>query len=110
MALAFLTVMSLTGIVDSFLPRRAARRYAAMYDMMPAIRSEAAPLASFAVVPPAEEAPAEAPPVALEPEVAEPGSEDPDSSGDLRHAESVNTQAYRRSLPPPSKVLRPQKP
>jgi hypothetical protein len=116
-ALAFLTVMSLTGIADSFLPRRAARRYAAMYDMMPAVRTAATPQPAFVVVPPAEEpqpeeAPSpDAPPLELEADAAPPQIEEPENDGtDLRYAQSVNAQAYRRSLPSQPKVLRQQKP
>jgi len=105
MALAFLAVMSLTGIADSFLPRRAARRYAAMYDMMPAIG--AAPAQQSYAVPP--------PPPAEEPAVAPDAPDEPDEpngGGDMRYAAEggVNFSAPRRSAPPPPKVLRAQKP
>jgi hypothetical protein len=100
MALAFLGVMSLTGIADSFLPRRAARRYAAMYDMMPAV--DPAPQQSYSA-PPTEEP-------ASEPD--EPDEPDESASGDMRYAADggVNFSAMRRSAPPPPKVLRAQKP
>jgi len=102
-AIAFFAVMSLTGIVDSFLPSRAARRYAAMYDLTPANYSTA-PTASYFGVPP--------------PAVEEPPSEDPasesaedDASGDLRLADmGINLAQNRRSQPPPPKVFRAQKP
>lgn len=102
-ALAFLTVMSLTGIVDSFLPRRAARRYAAMYDMMPAV-SAAPPSQNFTFEPPS---PVEEPPPSPEPEpdVATPQPAEPSGSGDLRFAEGVKAASHRRSSPKPPKVL-----
>jgi hypothetical protein len=104
MAMAFLGVMSLTGIADSFLPRRAARRYAAMYDMTPA----------FGATPPqpgysAPPSPAEELTVAPD-EPDEP--DDQASGGDMRYAVDggVNFSAVRRSAPPPPRVLRAQKP
>lgn len=100
MALAFLAVMSLTGIADSFLPRRAARRYAAMYDMTPALG--VAPPQQIYSAPPAEE-PTDAP--------DEPDESD-DPGSDMRYAADggINFSATRRSAPPPPKVLRAQKP
>lgn len=104
-AIAFLGVMSLTGIADSFLPRRAARRYAAMYDMTPA-HGATPPAQSFTFTPPApsiEEEPT--------PEDAEVLDQPDHESGDLRFAEnSVNAATARRSMPSPPKVFRAQKP
>jgi hypothetical protein len=104
-AIAFFGVMSLTGIADSFLPRRAARRYAAMYDMTPVL-ADAPPAQSFTFTPPApsiEEEPT--------PEETEVPDEPDHDSGDLRFAESsVNAATARRSLPLPPKVFRAQKP
>lgn len=102
-AIAFFGVMSLTGIADSFLPRRAARRYAAMYDMTPALAE--APLTqnfTFAPPPPSSED---------EPAPEEPEAQPEDESSDLRFGESsVNAAAARRSQPLPPKVFRAQKP
>ncbi|HEY8949702.1 MAG TPA: hypothetical protein VIM56_12515 [Rhizomicrobium sp.] len=108
-AIAFFGVMSLTGIADSFLPRRAARRYAAMYDMMPAL-ADAPPAQSFTFTPPSlEEEPVTLPDETAAPD--EPEDANDDMRGDLRFGESsVNAAAARRSQPPPPKVFRAQKP
>ncbi|HEY2034852.1 MAG TPA: hypothetical protein VGH02_14305 [Rhizomicrobium sp.] len=96
MALAFLAVMSLTGIADSFLPRRAARRYAAMYDMTPAALP---PQQSYAM-----------PPLLLA-ETSEP-IEPEQTDDDMRYAteDGINISQPRRSAPPPPRVFRAQKP
>jgi hypothetical protein len=103
-AIAFFGVMSLTGIADSFLPRRAARRYAAMYDMMPALADAAKPQSFTFAPPPMEEEPLPVPEKAEAPD-------EPEDIGDLKFAESsVNATTARRSSPPPPKVFRAQKP
>jgi len=110
-AVAFFGVMSLTGIADSFLPRRAARRYAAMYDMTPAL-ADAPLIQAFTFTPPAlsvEEEPVTVPEEAEAPN--EPDDANGDMRGDLRFGDSsVNATAARRSQPPPPKVFRAQKP
>ena len=95
--IAFFLVMSLTGIADSFLPRRAALRYAAMYDLMPALPEEPAHSSSL---PPAETLLPDAP------------AEEEESIEDMRYAadDNVNVPAPRRSAPIPPKVFRVQKP
>lgn len=91
---AFFAVMALTGIADSFLPRRAARRYAAMYDMTPASVS-APPQQSFERAPPEEE---------------------PLETQDMRMslpefpADEVNAAAAHRWVPQQPKLARPRKP
>jgi hypothetical protein len=98
--IAFLTVMSLTGIVDSFLPSRAARRYAAMYDLTPALPPHP-PATEFAIIP----APSPVEQADLAPEPAEPQNDD------MRYADGgVNSTLARRSMPSPPKVFRAQKP
>ena len=93
-ALAFLAVMSLTGIADSFLPRRAARRYAAMYDLATAI-AQTPPQQDFTLAPPL---PVEEPMAVRAEEPEEPES-------------SVNAATGpRRSSPPQPTVFRAQKP
>ena len=97
--IAFFATMSLTGLVDSFLPRRAARRYAAMYGLTPAI-AVVRPRQNVAAEPTPAEQPA---PLELD-EADEP-------AGDLRLADGgVNASTARRSTPPPPKVFRAQKP
>ena len=99
MAIAFFATMSITGMIDSFLPRRAARRYAAMYDLTLAIAVERQSFTAAQPATPAEE------PALLEPD------EPDEASGDLRFADGgVNDSAARRSAPPPPKVFRARKP
>ena len=95
---AFFTVMALTGIADSFLPRRAARRYAAMYDMTPAAILPPPSQQSFEIVPPApqEEVPAE--------------SDDARMALPEFPAEEVNAAASHRWVPQQPKLARPRKP
>ena len=106
-AIAFFAVMSLTGIVDSFLPSRAARRYAAMYDLTPAIQAAPATTGFVAVPPMPEQAsPDDAPQDETTQEIAE-----ETGGNDLRLADmGVNPAANRRSQPTPPKVFRAQKP
>lgn len=113
MALVFLAVMSLTGMADSFLPRRAARRYAAMYDMMPAVAMQPAAVQSFEFVPQTVEEQPEAmmlpDPLPEEPADAAIGSETDEAqkkTAKRPFSRPLSFSTPRRSAPQPPKVFR----